>query len=128
MKEAIHEDELPVDCEIGRRILTLRLERESLLDVVWLSSSPVQIRELGVKVSELLGDEQTQLHRDTLTIVLNRLQFDASLRPSRPLRFPACLPIEIGLAIFAEVPVDCFSESNCDTDTKKFCRPNPRAV
>lgn len=78
--EAVHEDELPVDSEIGRRILTLRLERESLLDVDWLSSSPVQIREFGVKVSELLGDEKTQLHRNTRTIVLNRPQFDASLR------------------------------------------------
>ena len=67
-RQAIHEDELLAECEVGRRVLTLRQERESLLDVVWLSSSPVQIRELWAKVSELLGDEQTQLHRDALTI------------------------------------------------------------
>ncbi|MFM9962951.1 MAG: hypothetical protein ACKV2Q_17220 [Planctomycetaceae bacterium] len=54
------------DCEIGRRILTLRREKESLLDCVWLASSPIQVRELWSKVSELLGDEQ--LHRDALTI------------------------------------------------------------
>lgn len=67
-RQAIHEDELLAECEVGRRVLKLRQERESLLDVVWLSSSPVQIRELWAKVSELLGDEQTQLHRDALTI------------------------------------------------------------
>ena len=67
-RQAIHEDELLAECEVGRRVLTLRQERESLLDVVWLSSSPVQIRELWAKVSDLLGDEQTQLHRDALTI------------------------------------------------------------
>ncbi len=67
-RQVIHEDELLAECEVGRRVLTLRQERESLLDVVWLSSSPVQIRELWAKVSELLGDEQTQLHRDALTI------------------------------------------------------------
>lgn len=67
-RQAIHEDELLADCEVGRRILTLRREKESLLDCVWLASSPIQVRELWSKVSELLGDEQTQLHRDALTI------------------------------------------------------------
>ena len=67
-RQAIHEDELLADCEIGRRILALRREKESLLDCVWLASSPIQVRELWSKVSELLGDEQTQLHRDALTI------------------------------------------------------------
>lgn len=65
-RQAIHEDDLLAECELGRRILTLRKERESLLDCVWLASSPVQVRELWAKVSELLGDEQTQLHRDAL--------------------------------------------------------------
>ena len=67
-RQVIHEDELLADCEIGRRILTLRREKESLLDCVWLASSPIQVRELWSKVSELLGDEQTQLHRDALKI------------------------------------------------------------
>ena len=67
-RQSIHEDELLADCEIGRRILTLQREKESLLDCVWLASSPIQVRELWSKVSELLGDEQTQLHRDALKI------------------------------------------------------------
>ena len=65
-RQAIHEDELLAECGIGRRILALRKERESLLDCVWLASSPIQVRELWAKLSELLGDEQTQLHRDAL--------------------------------------------------------------
>ena len=65
-RQVIHEDELLAACEIGQRILVLRRERESLLDVIWLSTSPVQIREIWSKMSELLGDEQTQLHRDAL--------------------------------------------------------------
>ena len=33
-RQAIHEDELLAECEVGRRILTLRREKESLLDCV----------------------------------------------------------------------------------------------
>ena len=65
-RQSIHEDDLLAECEVGRRVLTLRKERESLLDVVWLSTSPIQIREIWSKLSDLLGDEQTQLHRDAL--------------------------------------------------------------
>ena len=65
-RQVIHEDELLAECDVGRRVLTLRREKESLLDCVWLASSPIQVRELWAKVSELLGDEQTQLHRDAL--------------------------------------------------------------
>ena len=65
-RQSIHEDDLLAECDVGRRVLTLRREKESLLDCVWLASSPIQVRELWAKVSELLGDEQTQLHRDAL--------------------------------------------------------------
>ena len=65
-RQVIHEDELLAECDVGRRVLTLRREKESLLDCVWLASSPIQVRELWAKVSELLGDEQTQLNRDAL--------------------------------------------------------------
>ena len=65
-RQAIHEDGLLAEYSVGRRILTLRKERESLLDCVWLASSPIQVRELWARLSELLGDEQTQLQRDAL--------------------------------------------------------------
>ncbi len=65
-RQAIHEDGLLAEYGVGRRILALRKERESLLDCVWLASSPIQVRELWARLSELLGDEQTQLQRDAL--------------------------------------------------------------
>jgi len=68
-RRAIHEDELLASDEIGQRILTLREEKDNLLDVVWLATSPKQIKELWTKVAELLDDSQTQLQRDALAIV-----------------------------------------------------------
>ena len=67
-RQAIHEDKLLADSEVGHRILQLRHERENLLDTVWLAASSKQIKELWNKVAELLGDEQTQLQRDALAI------------------------------------------------------------
>ncbi|MBI5758105.1 MAG: hypothetical protein HZA46_06270 [Planctomycetales bacterium] len=67
-RRSVHEEELMADSEIGRRILNLCREKDSLLDSVWLASSPRQIKALWSKVAELLGDEQTQLQRDALAI------------------------------------------------------------
>ena len=49
-------------------MLTLRQEKDELLDVVWLAASGTEIRQLWQKVVELLGDEQTQLQKDALAI------------------------------------------------------------
>ena len=67
-RQAVHEDELLAEHEIGRRILQLRAEKDRLLDTVWLACSPAQIRQLWTKVGELLGDEPTQLEREALAI------------------------------------------------------------
>ena len=67
-RQAVHEDELLAESETGRQILQLRLEKDELLDTVWLATSPKQIKDLWCKVVELLGDEQTQLQRDALAI------------------------------------------------------------
>ncbi len=67
-RQAVHEDELLAEHEIGRRILQLRAEKDRLLDTVWLACSPAQIRQLWSKVSTLLGDEPTELERETLAI------------------------------------------------------------
>ena len=56
------------ESDVGRRIVTLRRERENLLDTIWLATSPVQLKTLWSKLAELLGDEQTQLQRDALAI------------------------------------------------------------
>lgn len=68
-RQAVHEDELLAEGEIGQRILKLREEKDNLLDTVWLATSPKQIKELWSKVADLLGDDQTQLQRDALAIV-----------------------------------------------------------
>ena len=67
-RQQVHEDELLAESELGQRILHLRREQEELIDVVWLATSPKEVKELWTKITELLGDDQTQLQRDALTI------------------------------------------------------------
>jgi len=67
-RQKIHEEELLAESETGRQVLRLRQEKEELIDVVWLATSPAHIRTLWSKVVELLGDEQTQLQQDALAI------------------------------------------------------------
>ncbi|MBM3970435.1 MAG: hypothetical protein FJ302_11310 [Planctomycetes bacterium] len=67
-RQAVHEDELMREHELGRQIVQLRLERENLLDTVFLATSPIQVRVLWEKVSDLLGDELSQLQRAALQI------------------------------------------------------------
>ena len=67
-RKAIHADELLAESELGQQVLTLRQEKDELLDVVWLATSGTEIRQLWQKVVELLGDEQTQLQKDALAI------------------------------------------------------------
>jgi hypothetical protein len=67
-RQAVHEDELLAESETGQQILTLREEKENLLDTVWLATSPKQIKDLWSKVASLLEDGQTQLLKDALAI------------------------------------------------------------
>ena len=67
-RQAIHEQELLAETPRGREILTLRREKENLLDTVWLATSPKQIKDLWREVDDLLGDEQTKLQREALAI------------------------------------------------------------
>ena len=64
----VHEEELLAGHEIGRRVLELRAQKENLLDVVWLATSPSQVRELWTRIGKLLGDEPTALEREALAI------------------------------------------------------------
>lgn len=36
--------------------------------MIWLATSPTQVRQLWTKVAELLGEEPTQLEREALPI------------------------------------------------------------
>ena len=65
---AVHEDELLAEDDVGRTILRLCREKDNLLDVVWLATSPTEVRQLWQKVTELLGDEPTALQKEALTI------------------------------------------------------------
>jgi hypothetical protein len=48
--------------------LRLRSEKDNLLDVVWLATSPVQVRQLWSRVGELLGEKPTDLEKEALAI------------------------------------------------------------
>ena len=67
-RQVVHEETLLREHDLGRQITQLRLERENLLDTVFLATSPIQIRSLWEKVSDLLGDELSQLQREALKI------------------------------------------------------------
>jgi hypothetical protein len=67
-RQKVHEEELLAQDPIGQKILHLRREKDELLDVTWLATSPKQVKALWSKVAELLGDQQTQLQKDALAI------------------------------------------------------------
>src|SRR5262249_44358663 len=67
-RQAVHEEELLAGHELGRQVLRLRAERESLLDSIWLATSPSQVRLFWRKVGELLGEEPTDLERQAMSI------------------------------------------------------------
>ena len=67
-RQAVHEDEILAGHELGQQVLRLRAEKDHLLDIVWLATSPVQVRQLWTRVGELIGDEPTPLEREALAI------------------------------------------------------------
>jgi hypothetical protein len=67
-RAALHEEELLAGHDLGQQVLRLRAERDKLLDVIWLATSPLQVRQLWTKVAELLGEEPTRLERQALSI------------------------------------------------------------
>jgi hypothetical protein len=67
-RQRAHQEQLLADDPVGQEITRLDAERERLLDVVWLATSPAQIRTLWSRVGALLRDETTQLERDALAI------------------------------------------------------------
>jgi hypothetical protein len=68
-RQKVHEDELLAECDTGKEVLRLRQEQENLLDIVWLATSPSQLKTLWSKVNALLGTTPTQLESDALAIV-----------------------------------------------------------
>ena len=67
-RQTVHEEELLPRDPQGQRILTLRQEKEELLDTVWLATSGKQIKELWQGVTELLSQEPTELQIQALKL------------------------------------------------------------
>ena len=67
-RQTVHEETLLREHDLGRQITQLRLEKENLLDTVFLATSPTQVRTLWEKVSDLLGDELSQLQQAAMQI------------------------------------------------------------
>ena len=67
-RQAAHLDALLADDEVGREVRRLEAEQDGLLDVVWLATSPAQLRTLWSKVADLLGEAPTRLEAEALAI------------------------------------------------------------
>lgn len=67
-RQAVHEQELLAETPRGREILTLRQEKDNLIDTVWLATSSKQVKDLWQEVDDMLGGEQTKLQREALAI------------------------------------------------------------
>jgi hypothetical protein len=67
-RQAAHQERLLAEDPVGGAIARLEAERERLLDVVWLATSPAEVRALWSKVGELLGDGATELERAALAL------------------------------------------------------------
>lgn len=55
------------ESEIGRQVASLMAEKESLLDTVWLATSPRQVTDLWQKALKLLGEETTAFQQEILS-------------------------------------------------------------
>ncbi len=62
------ESEILAESELGCRILSLREEKDNLLDTVWLATSSSQIKELWEQVNALLEIKPTALEEKALKI------------------------------------------------------------
>lgn len=67
-EESVEIDAILAESAKGRKILTLKEEKEHLLDTVWLATSGKQIKELWRSVEELLGEKQTKLQQGAMAI------------------------------------------------------------
>ncbi len=74
-RQVIHEEELLAGHELGCPVLELRSQQDNLLDVIWLATSPAQVRELWTRIGKILGDEPTALEREALAIAPKRHRF-----------------------------------------------------
>lgn len=61
------EEELLKKDTVGREVAELRMEKENLLDTVWLATSPRQVTNLWDKALKLLGEQSTSFQKEILS-------------------------------------------------------------
>jgi hypothetical protein len=62
------EAEILASSDLGKRILALRVEKDNLLDTVWLATSSTQIKELWEHANKVLEVTPTTLEEKALRI------------------------------------------------------------
>ena len=62
------EADILAESDLGRRVVSLREEKENLLDTVWLATSSAQIKELWEQVNTLLEIKPSALEETALKI------------------------------------------------------------
>jgi hypothetical protein len=62
------EEDILAESDLGRQVLSLREEKDNLLDTVWLATSSAQIKELWQKMNTLLDMKPTALEEKALKI------------------------------------------------------------
>ena len=67
-REDFEFEQLLASTDEGKKVLALKDEKERLLDTVWLATSPTQVKELWQRLSDILGDEDSQLQKEALKI------------------------------------------------------------
>jgi hypothetical protein len=67
-RAAALEADILAESELGKQVLTLRAEKDNLLDTVWLATSSSQIKELWEQVNAILNITPTALEEKALKI------------------------------------------------------------
>ena len=55
-----------VKTALGKKVLALENEKETVLDSLWLATTTAQIKELWTAISEMLGDVPTDIEKKAL--------------------------------------------------------------
>jgi len=67
-RASVLEADILAESDLGKQILTLRAEKDNLLDTVWLATSCSQMKELWEQVNTLLEMKPTALEEKALAI------------------------------------------------------------
>jgi hypothetical protein len=66
--QAVEQERLLAQDPTGQEVARLMTDRDELLDVVWLATSPAQVRSLWSRVGAVLGEQLSRLEQEALAI------------------------------------------------------------